>query len=163
MFGWENRSNLTVPTMGTWFSFFPASPLSIASLGTLCWIAIAVLAATAVWNVTRDRLLSLGVGLLTLSDSRLIAEAISDARPDIPVLLVAMALLVALLAMLRRPASLPAFAAALVLAAALPLVHVTAANAIAALSAFLGLWAIAQWMRGRAPCPLPQRHLPLRW
>ncbi|MCB1506691.1 MAG: hypothetical protein KDJ47_17125 [Hyphomicrobiaceae bacterium] len=148
MFGWENRSNLTVPAMGLWFELLPASAASIALLGLLQWLAIAMLASLAVWTVSKDWLMSAFAGLITLSDSRLIAEAISDARPDVPVLLVALGLLVAMLLVAERRGGILAILAAVALAAALPLVHVTSANAIAALSAFLVFRAFDEWRGG---------------
>ncbi|MGD9783307.1 MAG: hypothetical protein AB7E80_03650 [Hyphomicrobiaceae bacterium] len=154
-FGWENRLNLTVPVMGAWFEMFPASAGTIALLGVLQWLAIAGLAGAAVILATGDRMLGAAAAIFTLSDSRLIAEAISDARPDVPVLLTALALLVALVASMRNNGTI-ARLAAVMLAVALPLVHVTSANVIAALGAFLALAALLEWRSGR-----PARHAAL--
>lgn len=153
-FGWENRLNLTVPFMGLWFKAFAPTSGGIAALGVLQWLTIAFLAGLAVWIISRDRLMSGAAALLTVSDSRLIAEAVSDARPDVPVLLVALALLCALLSVMRTRTAVH-WVLVLLLSVVLPLVHVTAANAIACLSAFLLLLSFLSWRSGeRAPACL---------
>lgn len=143
-FVWENRSNLIVPLTGLWFRLVPASYWSLSYFGFLQWVLLASLAGAVVWIATRDRMMSLAAAVITLSDSRLINEVISDARPDVPVALTAMALLAALAAMLQKRTPINTMMV-LALAAALPLVHVTSANSIALLMGFIGLWIIGHW------------------
>ena len=140
-FGWENRSNLVVPITGLWFKIVPASYWSLSYFGVLQWLCISALAFAAVSLVTRDRLLALTAALITGSDSRLISEVISDARPDVPVAITALALLAALASMFKERTPLNVVLV-LALAAVLPLMHVTSANSIAMLMGFVGLWVL---------------------
>jgi hypothetical protein len=137
-FGWENRSNSTVLLTDAWFRVVPPSWISVRIFGALQLVLLAVLIAIVVMQLTGSPLLSLFTGCLIASDSRVITEALSDARPDLFIAITGAGLLVLLTTALRsvRPGAVIAAAA---VAIVLPTLHVTAAFTIAFFFVFLGM------------------------
>jgi hypothetical protein len=134
-FGWENRSSLIVPVLADWFAFVTPDWQGLKQFGIAMILVVLLLAAFACWRMTRHRLLTLvAVGLIA-SDSTLLATGLRDARPDVCVTAAALALLLALLNARARPTHVN-FAVAALVAVLLPLVHVTAANAVVLFMAF---------------------------
>jgi hypothetical protein len=140
-FSWENRSNLTVLLTRAWFELAPSSWAGLKALGALQLVILTVLIGVAARQVTNSFPLALLAALMVASDSRVIAAACADARPDLFIVIVAVGLLILLIAALESVKRTP-----IVLAAAgavvLPLLHVTAANAIAYVIAFLACYVV---------------------
>jgi hypothetical protein len=141
-FGWENRSNLTVLLTKDWFDLYSPSWLSLKIFGALQVLLIAALAALAVQMITSDRIAAFFAACLVLSDSRILAAGLSDARPDLFIAAFALGLLATLWAAFERR-NTGALIGAIALALLLPMLHVTAANAISFLLVLLGLLALA--------------------
>lgn len=137
-FGWEMRSNLTVLITRFWFDLYRPSWISLKVLGALQVLLIIALASISVWLLTGDRVAALLVGSLVLSDSRVLAAGLSDARPDLFILAFALGLLITVWGAIERRNAL-ALAGAIFLSLLLPTLHLTAANAIAFFLALLGL------------------------
>lgn len=135
-FGWQNRTNLTVLLSDGWFKAFAPSWVSLKVFGAAQLMALAILSGFAVLRLTGTPVLGVFAGCLVASDARVIAEAMSDVRPDLLVAVFAVLLLLVLIDAYRalKPASIAAAAA---VAAALPLLHLTAATAIAFFLAFV--------------------------
>lgn len=143
VFGWENRSNLTVLLTAGWFKVFAPSWESIKVFGALQFILLVALVGFCVFQVTASTALALFASCLAAADSRVIAETMADARPDTFIAVASVALL-SLLLLLFRPTTRPTtrrwmLPAVVVLAVALPLLHITAAYAVSFMIAFLGL------------------------
>jgi hypothetical protein len=142
-FQWLNRTNLTVPFTAGWLAWLGPSWQSLRWLGVAQLAAVLVLAAVAIGMVARQRLF-VGLGVLAvLADSRLLSIAVSDARPDITVSIVALMLLISIVRAVRTGSRLAAGTSAL-LCVALPLVHVTSSNVIALLAGFICAWALLE-------------------
>ena len=140
-FSWENRSNLTVLLTRAWFELAPSSWASLKAFGALQLVMLAVLIGVAAKQVTNNTALALLAAIMVASDSRVITEACSDARPDLFIVIVAAGLLILLIAALESAKRTPIVLAATV-AVVLPLLHVTAANAIAFVIAFLACYVV---------------------
>ena len=160
-FQWELRSNLMVPITAAWFKIFGPSWVSLRLLGGVQMVALVCLVGVVVWRLTDDRALSVFAACMTMTDSSVISAAFSDARPDLPIAVVSVGLL-ALLVEARKTGSIAAALGSLVLACLLPLMHTTAAIAIAffvALSVGIRLLARqepeAQWVGSSLPSILP--------
>jgi hypothetical protein len=136
-FGWEMRSNLTVLITRFWFDLFTPSWISLKVLGALQVLLVVVLASMSVWLLTADRVAALLAASLVLSDSRVLAAGLSDARPDLFISAFALGLLITVWAALERRNAF-ALAGAIFLSLLLPTLHLTAANAIAFFLALLG-------------------------
>jgi hypothetical protein len=148
-FGWENRSNLTVLITRFWFDLYTPSWISLKILGALQVLLIVALSSISVWLLTEDWVAALLIASLVLSDSRVLAAGLSDARPDLFILAFALALLIAVWGAVERRKAF-ALGAAILLSLLLPTLHVTAANAIAFFLALLGLLELGNHHRAGA-------------
>lgn len=140
-FLWENRSNLTVPIFAAWFHLADASWQSLRVLGAMQLLLLATFAALLVLHATSSRLLAVAAFAVSFSDSVVIAATMSNARPDVTIAVWAMAALLAA-TRLQETGSRLATTGTLLLAVTLPLLHVTSAIAIAALSVYCALLAL---------------------
>ncbi len=137
-FAWENRSNLTVLITRFWFDLYTPSWASLKVLGALQVLLIVALAGVSVWLLTANRVAALLAASLVLSDSRVLAAGLSDARPDLFISAFALGLLIMVWGAVERRNAF-ALGGAIFLALLLPTLHVTAANAIAFFLALLGV------------------------
>jgi hypothetical protein len=140
-FSWENRSNLTVLFTRAWFAVAPSSWSSLKAFGVLQLIVLTVLIGVAAKQVTNHNALALLAALMVASDSRVIAEACADARPDLFIAIFAAALLIAVMAALESAKRMP-YVVAAAFALALSMLHVTSANSIAFVVGFLGCYLV---------------------
>jgi hypothetical protein len=141
-FGWENRSNLTVLLTRAWFGVVAPSWASIKWFGVVQLAALALLVAAVTLRLTGDRLLASFSACLVISDARVLEQALASARPDLFISAVSMALLLLLL-IARSSPNWKLWISAIVLAACLPMLHTSAANAMAFLMVFMTLVALA--------------------
>lgn len=141
-FGWENRSNLTVLLTKAWFAIFPPSWETLKGFGIAQLAVLALLIALVTQKLTSDPMLALFATCIVLSDSRILEQALASARPDLFIAVFSTSLLWLLLRA-RTGGDWLTWAGAIILAICLPMLHSTAANAIAFLLAYLGLMALA--------------------
>ena len=141
-FSWENRSNLTVLITRLWFGLYTPSWVSLKLLGALQVLLLIALAGISVWLVTADRIAALVAAALVLSDSRVLAAGLCDARPDLFIAVFALGLLITVWGAIERRNAFT-LAGAIVLALLLATLHATTANAIAFFLALLGVLELA--------------------
>jgi hypothetical protein len=141
-FGWENRGNLIVALTRAWFGVFSPSWVTLKEFGIVQLVALAFLAAAVARNLTGDWTLTIFSACIVLSDARILEQALASARPDLFISVFSVALLWLLL-IGRGSGNSKAWIGVVILAVCLPMLHSTAANAIALLVAFLGLLALA--------------------
>lgn len=147
-FIWENRTNLFVWHQWLGLSALGTTWADIRIYGGLQWLMLAGLAACIVGGLTRALAPAMVMGALVLADSVLIGASLSNARPDVIHALIALALFGTLEWMSRSGSFLPFFLA-LVLAATLSLMHVTAAIAIALLGFYIAAFIWTRWRSGQ--------------
>jgi hypothetical protein len=140
-FPWENRSNLTNLPTAAWLKVLSPSWKSLKLLGAAQFIVLAALVGACIFWITRKRSLAALAVCLVASDTRVIQEAFSDARPDLTIAVVAAALVLCLVRAFETRSPRWGFLA-LVFAAVLPLLHVTSAMAIAFFLGFSSIYSL---------------------
>lgn len=124
VFRWENRSHLVVRLHQAWFTLFGTTILSLKVFGAIQWLGVATVVGWAIWLACGSRPAAVAGAIAALSDSWLIAAALADLRPDVPIALVACLCLLAITRYQRGGMTAWLFLA-YVLAVALPLLHFT--------------------------------------
>jgi hypothetical protein len=148
-FGWENRSFLIVRFHQVWFALAGTTVFSLKVFGALQWLAVTVLVWLAVRLAVRSTAPALVAALAAMSDSWLISESMADARPDVPIALVACACVVAVTQGYRER-RWPWVVVASILAAMLPLLHTTGILAFTCCAVLAGALAVVPSPDGSA-------------
>jgi len=146
-FGWENRTSLLVLTHAAWFRLAGADPSSIRVFQILQWLLLSSAIAAGAWALTRDRLTTLAIGLVAVSDSWVMSESLSDLRPDAPLATISMVCLAAMILYCRSFKTRYALLA-IIAAAAMFLMHATGAIPFAGCAAFAGIYVLLAYRRG---------------
>lgn len=148
-FLWENRTNLFVLHQWLGLELTGDHWQGIRAVGAFEWLAIAALASFITAKLSRSWQAAAVVGVVVLSDSILVASALSNARPDVVNALLGLMAFGAV-EWTRRTGAVTALGAAIATAVALPLMHVTSAIAISLVGIYILLSIADQYRQSRS-------------